>query len=75
MTPEQMADCAAQGRFWFMRPDGNTYGSDTETPVDHHDIYLLDASPEWVAQWESWEQAVEVMAPLFDRLAAIREDS
>lgn len=74
MTPEEMADCAAGGRFWWMRPDGTFYGSsDTDEagqpiPADPKDMYLLDASEEWIAQWESWEQAVEVMTPLFAQL-------
>lgn len=70
MTPEEMADCAAGGRFWFMRGDGSFYGSDDR---DQPDVYLLDASPEWVAQWPDWDAAVAEMAPLFERLDEYRD--
>lgn len=68
MTPDQMAACAAQGQFWWMRPDGSFYGTKVQEPGTEGDHYLLNATPEWCAQWESWEQAAEVMAPLFARL-------
>lgn len=68
MTPEQMAACAEQGRFWWMRPDGTFYGTPEHQPQDPEDMYLLDASPGWVSQWQSWEVAAETMAPLFARL-------
>ena len=66
MTPEQMAECAAGGRYWFMRPDGTFYGSDER---DQPDTYL----PEWVAQWPDWDAAVAEMAPLFERLDEFRD--
>lgn len=62
-----MAACAAGGRLWFRRGDGSFYGTDGEQE-DPGDLYLLDASPEWVAQWGDWEHAVEMMAPLFASL-------
>jgi hypothetical protein len=67
VTAEEMAACAAGGRFWYMRVDGSFYGTD-EAPENPGDVYLLDASPGWVAQWNDWEHAVEVMAPLFAQL-------
>lgn len=74
MTPEQLAECASGGQFWWMRPDGTFYGHDSDTPVDPSDIRLGDFSPVWVAQWESWEQAAEVMqaAGLFARLEELK---
>jgi hypothetical protein len=62
VTAEEMAVCAAQGQFWFMRPDGTFYGSDVR---EQPDVYLLNASPEWVAQWDDWADAVEAMEPMF----------
>lgn len=70
MTPQQMASCAEGGRFWYMRPDGSFYGIPER--VESEDTYLLDASPEWVAQWSNWDEAAEVMTPLFDRLNEIQ---
>ncbi len=76
MTPDDMSNCAAGGRFWWMRPDGTFYGSseedDNPVPADPKDMYLMDASPEWCEQWESWEQAVDVMTPLFAQLNEFR---
>jgi hypothetical protein len=74
MTPEEMAACAAQGRYWFM--SGATYyGSATATPQSGGDIYLGDFPPSWVAQWEDWEQAAAAMEAegLFARLNEFRE--
>lgn len=74
MTPEQMADCAASGRFWWMRTDSSFYGNDSDEPADPGDIRLGDFSPTWVAQWESWDQAAETMqaAGLFARLDELK---
>ena len=73
MTPEDLAECAAGGRYWYMRPDGTFYGTGTQGepnpgPVDPSDMYLLDGSTEWCDQWESWDQSVDEMAPLFVNL-------
>lgn len=72
MTPDEMAKCAAGGEFWYMRPDGTFYGRPEQVAANEGDTYLLDASDEWVAQWESWDQAVEAMAPLFAALNEFR---
>ena len=72
MTPEQMAECATQGRYWWMRADGTFYGTADRASADPGDIYLLDASPQWVAQWPDWESAAAEMAPLFERLNEFR---
>ena len=74
MTAEQMADLAASGRYWWMRPDGSFYA--TAERDAGTDFYLLDASPEWVAQWAGdWSHAVELLAPLFPKLDEHREES
>lgn len=73
MTPEDMALCASQGQFWFMRPDGTFYGTPDRTPENPGDFYLLDASPEWVEQWPDWDAAVAEMSPLFERLDEYRD--
>ena len=78
MTPEDLANCAASGRYWYMRPDGTFYGVGAQDdqnpgPLSPDDIYLLDASDEWRAQWESWDAAVEALSPLFEDLDQYRE--
>ena len=72
MTPEEMASCASQGRHWWMRPDGTFYGTAEHSAAAPGDAYLLDASPAWVAQWDDWQQAVETLFPLFDRLPDVQ---
>lgn len=77
MTPDEMAECAAGGRYWYMRADGTFYGVGPEEgpnpgPIDPADMYLLDGPAEWRDQWESWEQAVDEMAPLFAALNEFR---
>lgn len=71
MTAEQMAALAEEGRYWWMRPSGEFYATsvydDTST-----DLYLLDASPKWVEQWASWDEAVAVLSPMFDVLDEFR---
>ncbi|HNI35432.1 MAG TPA: hypothetical protein PLV93_08525 [Microthrixaceae bacterium] len=75
MTAEEMSTLAAQGRYWWMRRDGTFYGTTEYQPTNPADFYLLDASPEWIAQWEGdWPKAVEVMTPLFPRLDPYREE-
>jgi len=76
MTAEQMAELAAAGRFWWMRRDGAVYATADRAGGSDGDLYLLDASPEWVAQWGGdWTRAVEEMTPLFSRLDEYREGS
>lgn len=76
MTAEQMETLAAQGRYWFMRADGSFYATTDYTEPDSGVVYLLDASPDWVAQWDGdWSAAVVALEPLFAKLAAYREES
>jgi hypothetical protein len=76
VTADEMGALVAQGRYWWMRPNGTSYGTTEYQPMDPADLYLLDASPEWIAQWEGdWMKAVEVMTPLFPRLDEYREGS
>lgn len=72
MTPEDLAECAAGGRYWYMRPGGTFYGTPEQVAAEPGDVYLLDAPPEWIDQWESWDRAVEAMAPLFAALNEFR---
>lgn len=74
MTPEQLAECAAGGPFWWRRADGSFYGSEVDEPAEPDDIRLGDFSPSWVAQWESWDHAAEVMEAdgLFARLDELK---
>ena len=75
MNAEQMADLAEQGRYWWMRPDGTFYATAGRNDGAEGHLYLLDASPEWVAQWAGdWAHAVEVLTPLFPKLTEYRED-
>lgn len=68
-----MDACATSGRYWYMRPaDGTFYGAAEQVPESPGDVYLLDASPEWAAQWPDWTAAAAVMAQLFDRLDEYR---
>lgn len=75
MTPEQMAALAEQGRYWWMRSDGTAFYATTEyVPSDETDVYLLDASPGWVAQWDGdWSRAVDLLSPLFPKLDEYKE--
>lgn len=63
ITAAQMAALAAQGRYWWQRPDATVYATAERVPDDAEDTYLADASPDWVAQWGgNWSAAVEVTA-------------
>jgi len=65
-----MASLASQGRYWWMRSDGSFYGTAEYVAADPSDTYLLDASPVWVEQWNGdWSKAVELLTPLFPKLA------
>lgn len=76
MTPADMEALAAQGRYWWMRRDGTFYATTEYEPGESDDVYLLDASPGWVAQWDGdWSKAVEMLAPLFPKLTEYREES
>lgn len=68
MTPGDMEHLASVGRFWWMRADKTYYATTIQNPESAEDTYLLDASPNWVAQWESWEQAHEELTPVLSRL-------
>lgn len=76
MTPDDMANCAAGGRYWYMRANGTFYGvGDNDTnpgPADPADVYLQDASQEWCDQWASWDDAVAALAPNFALLNDFR---
>lgn len=73
MTGEQMQALAEQGQFWWMRPgDGSFYATEEQTPLSSDDVYLLNATTAWCEQWESWDQAAQVMSPMFDRLNEFR---
>lgn len=73
VTGEQMQALAEAGQFWWMRPgDGSFYATDEQTPLAPEDVYLLNATPEWCAQWSSWDEAAEVMTPMFARLNDFR---
>ena len=70
MTAEQMAVLASEGRYWWMRSDGTFYATDDRRSGSDGDVYLLDASPNWVSQWEGdWSRAVEHLAPLLSKLS------
>lgn len=76
MTAEEMAGLASQGRYWWMRRDGTFYGTAEYAATDPSDIYLMDASPVWVEQWGGdWSKAVELLTPLFPKLAESREET
>ena len=76
MTAEQMAELAAAGRYWWMRRSGTVYATEDRNAGADGDLYLLDASPEWVSQWDGdWGHAVEVLTPLFPTLDQYREES
>lgn len=76
MTADQMAELAASGRYWWMRRNGDVYATAERSGGAEGDLYLLDASPEWVAQWGGdWNHAVEVLTPLFPTLDNYREET
>lgn len=69
LTADQMPGLAEQGRFWWVRHDGNCYGTTEKTPTNPTDIYLLDASPTWVAQWrDDWPAAFAALKPALDSI-------
>jgi hypothetical protein len=57
VTGEQVAALIAAGRFWWMRGD-QFFATDIREPESDDDVYLLDASPEWVAAWGGDPQAI-----------------
>jgi hypothetical protein len=68
VTAEQIAALVAQGRYWWMRDD-QFLATDTRTPQADGDIYLLDASPQWLAQWNGdWQAVADVLTPMLARL-------
>ncbi len=74
LTPEVMAGLAAQGRYWWATSGGDCYATDTKTPTAETDVYLLDASPNWIDQWAGdWNLAAAALAPLLARLEGTPE--
>lgn len=72
MTAEQLAALAAQGSYWWMRPDGSFYATNEYSDANP-DVYLLSPTPAQLGRWESdWELAVEDLAPMFDLLDQFR---
>lgn len=64
-----MAELAAAGRYWWMAGDRSFYATAEYQPNTAGDVYLLDASDEWKAQWGGdWHNAADVLSPMFDRL-------
>lgn len=60
MNAQLVAQLAGQGRYWWATPTGGHYATAEKTPVGDFDVYLLDASPAWVAQWDGdWTKAAE----------------
>lgn len=60
MTPAQLEQLAAQGRYWWQTAAGDYYATAEKAPADPADVYLLDASPQWVAQWNgNWQHAAD----------------
>lgn len=69
LTAEVMADLAGQGRYWWATRGGDFYTTPAKNPAAETDVYLLDASPNWVAQWGGdWNLAATSLAPLLARL-------
>jgi len=67
LTAEDLPSLVTQGRFWWARGDGTCYGTTEKTPADEADIYLLDASPNWIAQWgDDWSAAFAALKPALD---------
>jgi hypothetical protein len=68
-----MATLAAAGQFWWCRPDGSLYATtERDGQESESDHYILNAYPQWVAQWKSWEQAAQVMAPILAHVSELR---
>lgn len=58
MTAEQIANLATQGRYWWKTAAGEFYATQDKTPTTAGDVYLLDADPVWLAQWDGdWQAA------------------
>ncbi len=68
LTAEEMSSLAEQGRFWWARGDGTCYATTEKAPATEGDTYLLDASPNWIAQWSDWEAAFAALKPALDKL-------
>ena len=73
MTAEQMAALAGQGPYWWMRPNGEFYATE-EYDESSDDLFLLHATPRWVAQWPDWDAAVAELTPLFAVLDEFRQN-
>lgn len=59
VTADDLGALAAAGRFWWMRGE-EFIATDERTPPQDGDVYLLDASPDWQAQWGGdWTAAAD----------------
>ena len=65
MTAEQIAALVATGLpFWWMRGD-EFVATAQDQPEQDGDLYLLIATPQWVAQWgDDWQAASDYLTPL-----------
>lgn len=72
MTADQCEALAAIGPFWWYRPiDESFIASEEPEPLLAGDIYLLNASEEWLSQWGGDYQAIaDYLEPLMDLLTA-----
>ena len=69
LTAEELSSLAEQGRYWWARGSGTCYGTTEKIPADETDTYLLDASPNWIAQWgDDWAAAFNALKPALDKL-------
>lgn len=67
LSAEDLPSLVEQGRFWWARVDGTCYGTAEKAPADEADAYLLDASPNWIAQWgDDWPAAFAALKPALD---------
>jgi hypothetical protein len=75
LTAAQVGELVAAGRYWWYRPPclflANNINAYPDAPQPG-DLYLLDASPDWVAQWDGdWQAAADQINPFMSRIPGI----
>lgn len=76
-TAEQLSELASAGRWWWYRPETQTYcATTTDEPENPGDLFFLEASPAWVEQWAGdWQAAVDQLEPLIAGANAAQTDA
>ena len=73
----QLESLCAQGQYlWFRRSDNTFHSTTVRLPPYEGCMYLLNASPEWRAQWDDWAAAGDdLMDSLIESIDQVRAAS